>query len=97
MAGRFALFLLLLCAGACSYGGGYTFDPDYNRIAKNTTVVNHSANYVTYEYKNIRVDELAAVAAMYCRDQGGKDASLYDITLHNNNSRRVTFVCENPR
>ncbi len=91
-----ALFAVLLLAGACSYGGGYTFDPDYNRIAKNTTVVSHSPNYVTYEYKNIRVDELAAVAAMYCRDEGGKNASLYDITLHNNNARRVTFVCEKP-
>lgn len=85
---------ILVCLSGCSYGGGVTFDPDYNRLAKNTTVVSHSSNYVTYEYKNIRVDELAAVAALYCRDQGGKDAALYGITLHNNNSRRVTFVCE---
>ena len=72
----------------------YIFNPDYNRIAQNAVVVSKSPLYVTYEYKNITVDELAAVAAQYCHDRGEKQASLYDITLHRNNSRRATFVCK---
>ncbi len=92
------LFCLLgtLLVSACS-SGTYeerAFNPDYNYIARNVTVVSKSSAYVTYEYKNVRVDELAAVAAQYCYDRGGRHASLYEITLHQNNSRRATFVCK---
>ncbi len=93
------LSLILGCGVLCSCAGNddmqeYIFNPDYNRIAKNAVVVSKSPLYVTYEYKNITVDELAAVAAQYCHDRGEKQASLYDITLHRNNSRRATFVCK---
>lgn len=69
------------------------FNPDYNRIARNVTVVQKASNFVTYEYKNIRVDELAAVAALYCQDHGDRQAVLHDIQLHPNHSRRATFYC----
>ena len=67
---------------------------DYNYIARHTRVVKKSPLFVTYEYKNIRVDEIAPVAAQYCMDQGHRQASLYEITLHPNNARRATFVCK---
>lgn len=69
------------------------FNPDYNRIARNVTVVQKASNFVTYEYKNIRVDELAAVATLYCQDHGDRQAVLHDIQLHPNHSRRATFYC----
>ena len=69
-------------------------EPDYNRVAANTFVVSKSPLYVTYEYKNIGVEELAPIAALYCQDRGGKQAVLYEITMHRNNSRRATFACQ---
>ena len=70
------------------------FNPDYNRYAENVSVVSQNSLFVTYEYKNIRVDEIAALAALYCQSQNNKQAVLYDIVLHKNNSRRATFACE---
>lgn len=94
---RFILsFFWLLILSACTHfqNDEIPFDPDYNRYAQNVTVVSKSPLYVTYEYKNIRVDEIAALAAQYCHDRDGKRASLYDVILHQNNSRRATFVCK---
>ncbi len=71
------------------------FNPDFNKYAQNVTVVKADAVEVVYEYKNIRVDELAALAALYCQEQNDRRARLYEITLHKNNARRATFVCEN--
>lgn len=68
----------------------------FEDLARNVTVVKHSPFFVIYEYKNIRVDELGAVAALYCQDQNRKQAVLYDINLHQNNSRRATFMCKAP-
>ena len=69
-------------------------EPDYNYIADHARVVDKTSNYVVYEYMNIRVDEIAPVAALYCNDQGGKQASLYNIELRPNNRRRVVFACK---
>ncbi len=69
------------------------FEPDYDNIAKHIIVVNKSSNFVIYEYSNVRVDEIAPVAAIYCHDHGGKQASLYEINLTPDSKRRATFVC----
>ena len=68
--------------------------PDYNHIAAHVKVIDKSPDFVTYEYKDIRVDEIAPVAAVYCHDRGGKQASLYEITMRPDNSRRAIFVCK---
>ena len=68
-------------------------DPDYNHIAEHVRVIDKTSNYVVYEYMNIRVDEVAPVAALYCNDQGGKQANLYNIELRPDNRRRVVFAC----
>lgn len=52
-------------------------------------------DFVTYEYKNIRVDEVAALAVRYCEEHGGKKAYLRQITLHQNHNRTATFDCKN--
>ena len=61
-----SLSILLLLLSACNIPSEQKleFNPDYNRIARNATVVQKASNFVTYEYKNIRVDELAAVASI---------------------------------
>lgn len=94
---RFLIVFILLAVSACAYSGEeeqLPFNPDYNRYAQNVTIVSKSAKYITYEYKNIRVDELAALAALYCQEKDNQRAVLYDVLLHQNHSRRATFVCK---
>lgn len=88
-----AMFLLASCAPQTREIAIWE-EPDYNYIAANTTVVSKSPLYVTYEYKNIGVEEIAPVAALYCQERGGRQAALYEVTMHRNNSRRATFVCQ---
>lgn len=89
--------ILSLLVGACAAEKEYAIweAPDYNHIAAHTRVVSKSPNFVTYEYKDIRVDEIAPVAALYCQDRGGKQAVLYEILTRPDNARRATFVCRN--
>lgn len=90
-------FCLLFVLSGCSYLSTDTeklqFNPDYNKYIQNVSVSSHSPDHVTYEYKNIRVDELAALAALYCQDKGDKRAYLDKIVLQRNNSRLATFIC----
>ena len=87
--------LLVLFAQACtSHDTIYWEEPNYNHLASHISVIKKTSNFVTYEYKDVRVDEVAPLAALYCQDQGGKQAALYEITMHQNNSRRATFVCK---
>ena len=87
---------LLLAACAAESEKVVWEQPDYNYIAAHTRVVSKSPSYVTYEYKDIRVDEIAPVAALYCQDRGGKQAALYEIVMRPDNARRATFVCQKP-
>ena len=73
----------------------YWEEPDYNRLAAHISVVEKSSLYVTYEYRDIRVDEVAPIAALYCQEKGNKQAALYAITMTRGNARRATFVCQN--
>lgn len=96
---KLRLFALLTVAALSACTNSYpeeelVFNPDYNRIARNVTVVSKSPKYVTYEYKNIRVDELAMLAALYCQEQNDKKATLSDVVLYKNNARRATFLCD---
>lgn len=90
-----ALLLGLLTIGACSLQKNDIPEPDYERFVHNVRILSESSNGVVYEYKNVRVDELAILAAMYCNDQSHKRAFLDKITLHNDNSRRAAFICKN--
>lgn len=87
------LMLLMFLITSCSTS--YYAEPEYNRLAEHIKIIGKTSNYVIYEYSNVRVDEVAPIAAVYCSDKGhGRQASLYDITLHQNNRRRATFVCK---
>ena len=68
-------------------------DAEYADFAKNVTVVAQKEDYVEYEYKNIRVDDMAVLAALYCHDQDKKKAYLDKIILYQNNARRAKFIC----
>jgi hypothetical protein len=51
---------------------------------------------IVYEYKNVRIDEVAALAGEYCRGQG-KRVYLKESLTHRNNNRLAAFDCVNDR
>ena len=98
------IFFSLLLMSACSFwsepkevdrllASPNISDEEYARYVKNVTIAGQGENFITYEYSNIRVDELAVFAALYCFDHGQKRAYLDNITLYQNNNRRARFSC----
>ena len=92
---KYILLIIFAVCGCSFLEKDSTFNPDYNKYAQNVTIVSTSSDSVVYEYKNIRVDELGALAAQYCDDNGQRQAYLHQILLHKNNSRRAIFFCRN--
>ena len=91
---KLILTMFCIALGACSINQYQTEWPDYNYIAAHVNVIDKSSGHVVYEYSNIRVDEVAPIAAIYCHNNGGgRQATLYDIKLYQNNRRHATFVC----
>ena len=91
--------LVFACLSGCStlnepskVSGSYYRD-DAERYRQNVAVKARSADFVTYEYKDIRIDELAPLAAEYCDAVSGKQAYLKEVVLYRNNLRRATFDC----
>lgn len=66
---------------------------DYDRFFQNVIVKEKTPHYVTYEYKDVRIDEIAFLASRYCFEQDGKTAYLHDTQLYRNFTRRATFDC----
>ncbi|MBQ8661664.1 MAG: hypothetical protein IJ482_04990 [Alphaproteobacteria bacterium] len=87
--------MLLAVVSACTRTETlYWEEPEYNRLAAHISVVEKSPNYVTYEYRDIRVDEVAPIAALYCQERGNRQAALYTVTMTRGNARRATFACQ---
>ena len=52
------------------------------------------ANYVIYEYSDVRIDDVASLAIEYCnRVKPHSRAELRDIYMYKNHKRRATFDC----
>lgn len=66
---------------------------DYESFSRRVAVKAKSDNFVTYEYRDIRVDELMPLAAHYCNEHGNRTAILRKINLYHGYYRRVTFDC----
>lgn len=64
-----------------------------SHLVGNVIIAERSAYSITYEYHDVRVDEVAELAAMYCQDHGRSSADLENILLYKNNNRRATFYC----
>ena len=57
-------------------------------------VVGEGDNFVTYQYKSVRVDEISPLASMYCADIAhGKSPYLREVSLYHNGFMRATFDC----
>ena len=69
---------------------------DAARYKQNIALKEKGENFVVYEYKDVRVDELASLAIKYCEDNvPGTQAYLREIVLYRNHARRATFDCVN--
>lgn len=63
------------------------------RFLENVHVKQSDEYGITYEYKDVRIDEIAYLASEYCYEQKERKAFLYDSQLYRNFSRRTTFHC----
>lgn len=98
MKNTFLIVLICGLLGACATQNsnkvvGSYYDSDAARYRHNVVVKEQNEVFVTYEYKDIRIDELAPLAADYCASLGDKSAYLREIILYRNNLRRATFDC----
>ena len=59
-------------------------------------VVNEDTDSVTYQYKNVRVDEISPLASLYCADAAfGASPYLREVSMYHNGFMRATFDCVN--
>lgn len=64
--------------------------------ADDVFVVNEGADYVTYQYKDVRVDEISPLASLYCADVSmGASPYLREVSMYHNGFMRATFDCVN--
>ena len=68
-------------------------EDDYKTFSSRIAIKGGTDNFVTYEYIDIRVDELMPLATRYCSERGNRTALLRKINLYNGSVRRVTFDC----
>lgn len=89
------VFGAILLLSACHFGDKEYVWPEYNRLAVNVNVVEEASSHVIYEYTNVRIDEVAGLAAVYCFDKANKRrALLQKITTKPDKRRHATFVCD---
>ncbi len=69
------------------------YDSAYDRFLENVVIKARTENDITYEYKDVRVDELAPLASRYCKEHGNRTAVLRSVILYKNYARRATFDC----
>ena len=67
---------------------------DLKRYKENIIEKRRTETSVSYEYRDVRIDELSPLAAHYCnqKDQT-KTAKLREIVMRENHSRLATFDC----
>lgn len=85
--------LLAGCGSARVQDSDNAYASDYERFFQNVIVKEKTPYYVTYEYKDVRLDEVAYLASRYCHEQDGKAAYLHDSVLYRNFTRCATFDC----
>lgn len=68
--------------------------PQREITANDVFVVGEGEDFVTYQYKNVRVDEISPLASLYCADVAfGGSPYLREVTLYHNGFMRATFDC----
>ncbi len=92
---KWVLVLFLFLCGCAS--GTTIYSPvsasKNERYLDNVRVHQEDEHGIVYEYKDVRIDEIAYLASRYCYDHGGRKAVLHDSQLYKNFSRRAAFDC----
>ncbi|MCQ2741133.1 MAG: hypothetical protein MJ210_03335 [Alphaproteobacteria bacterium] len=92
---KFLWGIVLLLSSCASVQQKEYVEPSFERLVEHVRIVEKTSNFVIYEYINIRIDEVAPLAALYCNDKAnGRQAELYNIELRPDNRRRATFICK---
>ena len=91
---KLILFALVVLICSCSTERVKTdlYENDADRYAKNILVKEKSDDTIIYEYRDVRIDEIAGLAAKHC-NKVGRRAVLQHTYLHKNNKMRATFAC----
>ncbi|MBR5599603.1 MAG: hypothetical protein IKW39_06140 [Alphaproteobacteria bacterium] len=59
-------------------------------------VVGEGSDFVIYQYRNVKVDEVSPLASMYCADIAfGGSPYLREVSMYHNGFMRATFDCVN--
>lgn len=90
--------LVMICVSCQSNVDESTAEPVYSsdseRFYQNIATKAMGDDYVVYEYKDVRIDDVATLASRYCYETTeGKKAYLRDIYMYKNHKRRATFDC----
>lgn len=74
---------------------GYKNKLSEDKISGNDVfVVSEGSDFVTYQYKNVRVDEISPLASLYCADVSyGGSPYLREVSMYHNGFMRATFDC----
>ncbi len=65
-----------------------------NITANDVFVVDEGTDFVTYQYKSVRVDEISPLASLYCADvTRGASPYLREVNMYHNGFMRATFDC----
>jgi len=70
-----------------------TINADFSKFINKVIISSKTPSTIVYEYQDVRVDEVALLAAVYCQDNGNRNAYLEKIILYKNNKRRASFYC----
>lgn len=94
--------ILLALTVACSHEPeqivvsqeNYISEADTARYRDNIVEKRRGATFVSYEYRDVRIDELTPLAIHYCDERApGKKAYLREIVMREDHSRLATFDC----
>jgi len=69
-------------------------DLELSEYRQHVVVKASGADFIVYEYSDIRIDKVATLASHFCYETNpGKSAYLRDIYMNKNRKRRATFDC----
>lgn len=94
------IFLIAACANEPKQINvsqeNYISEADAARYRDNIIEKRRGPSYVSYEYRDVRIDELTPLAVHYCQEKNANTtAHLREIIMRENHSRLATFDCTN--
>ena len=66
---------------------------NFANFEKKVKIMDRSENSITFEYSDVRIDQVSVLAEQYCQMTAGQNAFLDKVILYKNNARRAKFYC----